>query len=225
MEVGTGIFLGCVVLGVTYLYVKTREVWNWKKIAKRTLIGVVGATVACVIFAILAIAIDEMPKRPSPVTEINGIALGEKTSDVFFKKGKFSLTNVDEESGVISYSDNEKLEELSFKTKDDTVIEVGFTCHDISFAIVNGVHCGDRGDEIQAKFNDTLDVLCEKSRLASETLDTQNAPGRFDPQIRLYVVKKYNTIYVLQTNTVAYFTIASPERIEEKLGKHWGPCK
>lgn len=39
MSLGLAIFLGCVILGTVYLYVRTRDQWNWRTIAKRTLIS------------------------------------------------------------------------------------------------------------------------------------------------------------------------------------------
>ena len=38
ISVSVGIFFGAVFLGLIYLYVNTRERWNWSRIAKRTMV-------------------------------------------------------------------------------------------------------------------------------------------------------------------------------------------
>ena len=49
MSVGEGIFYGLVSLGIIYLYIQTKDRWNWKKIVFRFFGGIIGLVLIAVL--------------------------------------------------------------------------------------------------------------------------------------------------------------------------------
>lgn len=80
MSLGLGVFLAALILSAVILFAATKDRWNWRKIIVRT------AALATVNGAALAAA-SWWSNRPKAETELWGIALGDSTSDVKFKKG------------------------------------------------------------------------------------------------------------------------------------------
>src|SRR5262249_35682038 len=89
MSAGLGILFGSVFLGFILLYLGTKGTWNWQKIVRRSVI-VIGVLVALAVLAIIGLfANDKWQQRPKVVTSLEGVALGEKFSDVVFRHGSF----------------------------------------------------------------------------------------------------------------------------------------
>src|SRR5437867_11361767 len=85
MNLGTGIFLGLIFLGVIWLYVATWQRWRWKRIMA-WLFGVIAAPVLC-FFAWLWVSnyLDSFPRREE---ELWGLKPGMTIEDVLFRKGE-----------------------------------------------------------------------------------------------------------------------------------------
>jgi hypothetical protein len=85
MELGTGIFLAAVVLGLVLLFGQTKDRWNWKKIILIPVCLIVlgwGGTIS------YYWASNAYENRAVKQTEFLDIALGDSISDVKFKKGE-----------------------------------------------------------------------------------------------------------------------------------------
>src|SRR5262245_9223473 len=77
MSLGTAIFLSTVILSLVILYGLTRDRWRWGRI----LIGLI-VTVLLVVAGMVGLFWYQMqPDRPSKLTALWGIGLGEKESD------------------------------------------------------------------------------------------------------------------------------------------------
>ena len=87
MSVGTGIFLGLLSLGLVYLYVQTREKWNWKKIAKG--FGFVCAALLILVVGTIGYFLvpDWWGNRPRPVSEYASLRFGMSMDEVLYIKG------------------------------------------------------------------------------------------------------------------------------------------
>jgi hypothetical protein len=84
MEIGDGVFLGAVFIGLVFLYNGTKDRWNWKKVILWPL-GVL-TVIALLSFAALY-AEAWWDARPKQTKAFWGIALGASASDVKFAKG------------------------------------------------------------------------------------------------------------------------------------------
>lgn len=92
MELGTGVFLSAIFLGMVALFIATKDRWNWKKIFLWPLGIVVGLSV----IGGLAIYIyQQYEARPQRQTELWGIALKASPEAIKFAKGE--PTAVDED--------------------------------------------------------------------------------------------------------------------------------
>jgi hypothetical protein len=84
MSVGTGIFLGAVVVALVVLFINTSNRWNWKRISILGLGILIGLPVlaVCIIYGLQA-----WNSRPQTQDELWGVRLGDSEADVKFKKG------------------------------------------------------------------------------------------------------------------------------------------
>lgn len=85
MEVGEGIFLGAVVIGLVFLYNGTKDRWKWKKIVIWS-IALTAGTFCLLIGGV--VGIDWYKARPYPASELFGVSLGASRADVRFVKGE-----------------------------------------------------------------------------------------------------------------------------------------
>lgn len=100
MEVGTGIFLGLVFVGMVTLYIVTKDRWNWRRLTIRGALGVV-ALIGLLLFGTWGINLYE--NRIVPQTEFMGVKLADTQADVRFKKGK---PHDDKDTEIAMYSDS-----------------------------------------------------------------------------------------------------------------------
>lgn len=85
MELGTGIFLSALFLGTIFLYVFTKDRWNWKKIILWNL----GVLFGLSLIGIGAIYFyDKKSSEPVKGSELWEISLNDSIGDVKFKKGE-----------------------------------------------------------------------------------------------------------------------------------------
>ncbi|MCZ8131509.1 MAG: hypothetical protein O9284_09425 [Steroidobacteraceae bacterium] len=88
MSVGTGIFLGCLFLGIVALYAVTKDRWRWGTGLKRASIGLLVLTGVGVAVAVAWAPVSRLVDRPKPFNELNGVKLGASEDDVKFLKGR-----------------------------------------------------------------------------------------------------------------------------------------
>lgn len=89
MSVGTGIFLSSIVAAALFLFLRTRDRWNWKKIAIWFAIIVI-AVPAAVSGLMYSYALWQA--QPQRQNEFWGVSLQDTEEDVKFKKGVASDT-------------------------------------------------------------------------------------------------------------------------------------
>jgi hypothetical protein len=206
------VFFGFVFFGLIYLYVKTRDTWNWKKIVLwfAGIFTVLATAFAIMIFADSFKSI--VPETFSKITSYDEITLGDKFNDVEFKKGKLKkIGNIKDSSDDYYVVNNKTALYVDKKTRLVTGLIVG--CADYQSIKFNGVGCGDTSDFIQSKFKGEITILCEPEEQRDE-----NAP------LRVYDVPKYGVRYMLQMNKVVRMTAFTNEFWTENKTK-WVACK
>lgn len=186
MEIGTGIFLASVVLGLILLYGQTKEKWNWKKIVLRTLCGSIALAG---IVTLLIWIYGKYETRVFEQTEFLTIALGDKASDVKFKKG----APTSEDGHVWIYKKfNEDESVVIFKdTEVRAILYIGscLYCYRIS-----GLGIGTDYAEVKNKLGDPTFVS-----ISSDQLE------------RLASYKKWNLVFRLKKNMVEAIGIYNPK--------------
>ncbi len=205
------VFFGFVFIGLIYLFVKTRDIWNWKKIVL-WFIGILISVVAA--FAVVMF-VDSfksfVPETFSRITSYDEITLGDKFNDVEFKKGKLKKIGDIKDSSDDLYVINDKTA-LYIDKKNRLVTGLIVGCADYQSTKFNGVGCGDTGDLIQSKFKGDITILCEP-----EDRKHENGP------LRVYDVPKYGVRYMLQQNKVVRMTAFTDEFWTENKTK-WISC-
>lgn len=103
MTVGDGIFGAALIIGLVVLYLGTKDRWRWKR--------TVGWLMAAILSASLVISLwagweKWNDSRPKVATEMWGISLGAKQSDVLFAKGEPTTRVSDERWEYVAASGN-----------------------------------------------------------------------------------------------------------------------
>ena len=92
MELGTGIFLSAIFLGIVALFIATKDIWNWKKI----FLWPIGAIVVlAIVGGTITYLYGQYQDRPRKLTEFWGVSLNDTLGDVIFKKGEPTLRFTD----------------------------------------------------------------------------------------------------------------------------------
>jgi hypothetical protein len=158
MQLGTGIFLGCTILAVTILFIKTREKWNWRKI----IMWALGASLSLAILSLTLLMLYGLwLKRLQTATSLGNITIGDKLSDIQFRMGGFEeLTrNASDHFNGQKYINSDL--RLSLFVKDNQVEKITYTCGiDHEHTKVNQVGCNDTGESIRDRYSDELTVYC-----------------------------------------------------------------
>lgn len=221
MSAGEGIFYGLIFIGLIYLYLQTKDRWNWKKV----ILWVVG-----IVFAIIAIFLayifiaDKLhsgkliPQSPQVVTSMFDIHLGEKVADAKFRTGGVNKKD-DPKSGYVLPSDKSKI----FWATDGLVSRIGTWCSDdamkypsIDSVEVNGIRCSYTGEQILDRYGkDKIRIACFKNTKGDP--EAENA--------RAYDAVNYGVRYVLLTNKVSGIFITQVENLKDLSGENWGECK
>lgn len=218
---GFWIFAGIVVIGLIYLYTKTYQRWNWKKIV----LWVLGGISAPILILLIYIFGKDLlpnefgskapPNQKGVITSLDGVSIGDKLSDIEFKKGK--LTDYDKNNNKSGF-DIKHLNDYSVIYLDpgkDTVRGFGILCSKapIDFTKFNGIGCGDSGEKIADKFGKDLTILCEVEKSSPDS----------NP-MRSYSVNKYGTRYILALNSVIGIRI---DEVSDKPDskKSWKACE
>jgi hypothetical protein len=206
------IFFGFVFFGLIYLYVKTRDTWNWKKIVL-WFAGVLITLLAAFTIVIFADSFKSIvPETFSKITSYDGMSLGDKFNDVEFKKGKLQKIGDIKDSSDDLYVANDKTA-LYVDKKTRLVTGLIVLCSDYQSTKFNGVGCGDASELLQSKFKGDITILCEPEN----EKDTDNPS-------RVYDVPKYGVRYELQKNKVIRMVAFTKEFWTENKTK-WIACK
>lgn len=242
MELGTGIFLSAIFLGLVALFIATKDRWNWRKVVLWPF-GVIVALL--VIGGVITYGYELYEERPQAPAAFQGIQLGQRLTDVEFKHGKADtksesiskyLESIKDEAETSQYAEvaaalkdareeearaaSERVPigeywfgETRVTFKDNLVETIFHPCDPDSTTTVNQIGCGTSGDGILAKFGSDVRILCQ----------IKQSDG--DSQSRVYDVTKYGTRYYLTTNSVDAIMVATPSALESYVGLGWGRCK
>ena len=214
MSIGLGIFLASLYLGTIYLYVQTRDRWNWSKLIARGAFVVVGGGIGAAILYGGVVGYEEWAARPKVVAGIGAVSAGDAWPDVVFKLGKFEEIKPTGEPGRPDerWYRHETLP-LHVNVRQARVAYVIYHCHDGSpdrYGPFNGIRCGDDGSSVMKAFGDKVRVLCRKQK-------------DFE-YLRVYDVVEYGTRYVMSSNKVSSIGVAEPAQLATFHGINWDKC-
>lgn len=209
MSVGAGIFWGCVFISLVFLFIKTKQSWNWKKITLWTAAILIG--VPMLSFAYISIA-DYFSNRPKLITQLDGISLNDRLRDVVFKKGEFQPSPDLNDKRLLFNSD----QSIRLEIEDNTVVGIAHFCKEsFDMTRVNGIYCGATGDQIIENFGKKVRHLCAPAN---------DDVGKFANLLRAYDVPQYGVRYLLLQNEVIAILIATEEGLNNYKPDQWEPC-
>ena len=202
------IFAGIVIFSIVFLYVKTADRWNWKKIV----IWAAGLLLIPVIIFLVILAKDALfDGDPSPIkhtgklTSFQGVAIGDKFSELEFKYGRLSKDGFDhyminKHFGV--YVDDESKK----------VSSILVFCDEGITDLFNGIACGDTTEKLVKKYGSDLKIRCH----------VENKNPKDNMVVRSYYVPKLATSYILEKNQVVLVHIKEVDLA--KPSKNWEKC-
>ena len=184
MNVRAAVLLSAVFIGVVALYLETRDQWNWMKLLRRLILGVlllVGGIGAWIYWSSLP--------PTSPVSELWDISLGASKSDVRFLKGEPS--EIVEPGTWVYVADSRRTYYLAFGSTDEitrilVVSGPGFS----SRASLLGVRTGFGAQRL-------VDQLGEPSRVLHLSNDLRRA----------YLYSHLNAVFLLEQGAVVSYGI------------------
>lgn len=190
MTIGTSILL----IAIIFLYLQTKDRWQWNKILKLSFLGITSISALTAIAILISNQYKEMPKI---INEFQGIHLGSTKDDVMFLLGKPK----EESGGRLWYG------RTLVCFKEDKVTDVLYFCNENhDYKELNGIRCGDDSKQINKKFGRDLKIK------------------KFDDNqlYRLYEINKYNCRYALVQNKVKEMSLSTlsdtANRIEPMQG-------
>jgi curved DNA-binding protein CbpA len=130
----------------------------------------------------------------TPLRSLNGIAVGDKLSDIEFKLGK--LKRID---AVVYWIESQY--DYIYLDKSDRVYAVAHVCASADKTLVLGVSCWDTSDKIKKLFGSKLVINCIKT-----------AADDADPK-RSYTVREYGIRLILSKGRVETIGIVSLDDI------------
>lgn len=215
MSLGTSIFLSSLLLGLIYLYIKTKEDWDWKKIFI-VIASIIGILVVVILIAVYwdkvftkSSDFDARKDYSGVIRSYQGVAIGEKLSDIQFKFGKLEeiqSTKKDDDNSI--YWVEEKF--LVFiSNKSNKVDFIVALCEKGVAEKFNGIGCNDAGERLEKTFGNNLKIQCNVAG---------DSANRYT---RVYDVPKYATRYYLEKNKVESILIYG----DEYKSTNWGECK
>jgi hypothetical protein len=129
---------------------------------------------------------------PTNNPQLFGVKLGDTKNDVIYKKGKpkKSVNGNDEYENAVIYYDDKRVSAVFFSCVSDWRTEL------------NGIACEDNAEKVKKRFAGKIQEYCLP--------DT--------PTDRIFMVTEFNSIYILQKETVKALGIKSG------IGKSWVDC-
>lgn len=215
MSLGTSIFLSSLLLGLIYLYIKTKDDWNWKKIFIAIAV-IVSLLVAVILIAVYwdkvfggAHDFENKKEHSGLIKSYRGVFIGDKLSDVQFKFGKLEeIKSTEKDSDTNIYWVEEKF--LVFVSKKSNKVDfIVALCEKGIQDKFNGIGCDDSGEKLEKTFGKNLTIQCNTS---------DDSSNRFT---RVYDVPKYATRYYLEKNKVESIMFYG----DEYKSTNWGECK
>jgi 4-amino-4-deoxy-L-arabinose transferase-like glycosyltransferase len=189
MELGTGVFLGLVVLATVWLYISTRERWRWKRIAVWAGVFVVAPVVSLGAWIGITKYIET---RPEVQSELWDLAVRMNPDEVLFRKGEPSHRTADfwvyEDAGRHAY--------VVYFRQDKVRAIVAYTKSDSGHLLptLQGIGSwSDQGD-VTAKFGAPTLVSVSK-----------------DKSKRMLNFARYGVVFQLERNAVSASGVFDPE--------------
>jgi len=201
------------------------KIWKWLVKAQCIL------TVLPFIFAIVVVIFEFFSKvvksnlyiyksNPYEITELYGIKIGDKLSDVLFKNEGIVADNERSDKDYLSFKDafynvNKQIPTRFFKTTNGLVKEIRIECQkdDVSTEIAT-IKCNDSGEVILDKFGTDVKILC---RIINDEKKVKQ---------RIYEVYKYRLRFGLEYNKVTMFQVSDVDSfISSSYYKDFGNCE
>ena len=190
-----------------------------KRLAKWAAYGVLGIVGVGAFIAVSVWGYERYSKVPTEKVEwekfyLKGIKIGDRWSDVVFRHGEFSVqkkSNIRKYEDEVEYLNKEK--NILVSLRSGVVFHVMYSCEaDMGSTDLNGVHCGDSGDDILKQFGSKVRVLC----------GTDDESKMY---MRVYDVVEFGTRFHLHTNKVWALSVADKEELRAMVGFNWDLCK
>lgn len=190
MQTGTALFFGLALVAIAIFYNSTKDRWNWKKIVKKALlipVGLIALGLLIWLYLFIEKAIDN---RAIKQTALEGVKIGEKISEVLFKKGKPLSSISDNELFFYSLPEEAGLA-ISFKEDKVAIIyhfcggvgRVGRSCpYDPE---INGIRFKTMANQVENKLGKPDAIKCSSDQLH-----------------RVYSYQKYQTEYSIDNDGV-----------------------
>jgi uncharacterized protein YuzE len=150
MSLGTGIFLSALVFAFLYLYKITRDRWNWRRAARRTLVAFGAIIAVAALGTVGVVVVEEVGDMPRPQTGYADLRLGMTMTEVKYLKGYppnvIDKNDTDKLGGwrVVNATKDlngrhvEDFAEWSYEINDKTRIDIDF---DSKNGKVTGIGC------------------------------------------------------------------------------------
>lgn len=209
------IFAGIVIFSLVFLYTKTADSWNWKKI----ILWFIGLVVVFVLIVVGFLFKDQFfgdPQKTGKYTgriqSYKGVAIGSKLSDIEFKYGRLKNNKATDDSKIDFYVVEGAGFGVYANQGENTATSIVVLCGSSNYDTFNGIGCRGTGDEIEKKFGKDLKIQCSRREAGAAEADMPRA----------YDVQKYGTRYVLVKNKVQYVGFMPDSEFN---GDGWGECK
>lgn len=200
------VFFGFTFCGLIYLYVKTRDTWNWRKIV---LVAVISLIVA-LLSLLLLIFWDKLFNPQANITygkkysgliqSYDGLSIGDNISDIEFKLGKLKSEGKTKGGGYDIFRPNDNSPKVIYTVPSGKKVDfIGVDCDKYNEDSFNGIKCGTTSDEIVKKYKNKLKIWCPSS------LDKNDDP------FRIYDIVEFGTRFYLQKNQVVGIRLLKPD--------------
>lgn len=154
MTVGDGIFGAALVIGLVALYLGTKDRWRWRRIMGWLLAAILGISLAVGLWVGWQ---KWSESRPRVVTEMWGISLGAKQSDVLFSKGEPTTRVSDERWEYISGPESSEYAVI-VKFEDGRVAEILSLGSRLYMPTPEGVSVYGSAEELLARYGESQDT-------------------------------------------------------------------
>lgn len=213
---GFWIFASVALFSTVFLYTKTKDQWNWKKIILWAF-GMIAAAISA--FFLLIFWDNIFPKDISGtnykghLTSYNDIKIGSSISDVQFRHGTLKQEKPYPNDKFDLYTLNDEM--TIYVDKDGKVNAIAIYCDNGNIDKFNGIGCGDPSEKLVKQFGADLKILCKaKDKNGWSPVEVS----------RSYDVEKYGTRYILSKNKVQHIGILQNEDFVGDKSK-WGLCE
>jgi hypothetical protein len=216
---GLWIFASVALFSLVFLYTKTKDEWDWKKIINISWkIGLVIVLLPVVLISIFG-GVDEVNKyldnRPKVANSYGAVKLGDKYSDVNFNS---PLTKVDKYSNKdISVYSYDKRAQVAFLNSTKKLIEITQYCNVVGsgfvpdFLPINGIGCYSTAKDILDRYGKSkVRVLCEDEAKIK-------AGNGIVINTRVYDVPEFGVRHLLMSNQLLSIDLMDPKRLKDDI--------